>query len=142
VPSLVQCLRAVALAARSGAGPRRRGRRPFHHHEAGSLKMLHQPIGSDPGHHLIGVVDALPAIKPEREGQAVRDLIRCCGAEAGRLGHGGTIGDALEQSKNPEGAQARRRMLRCMPSHGLRIIYQEHQHVMIGYWRMGSAHSG
>jgi hypothetical protein len=38
--------------------------------------VAHKPFGRDPGHCVVGVVNALPAIVTEREGQGFGDLIR------------------------------------------------------------------
>ena len=45
-------------------------RRAFHDDEAGALQMRDQPLGDHHGHDLIGVVNALAALKAqsEREG--------------------------------------------------------------------------
>jgi hypothetical protein len=53
-------------------------RRPLHDHESGELEMLDEAFGDDLGHELIGVVDALPPLKAQRE--------RKSGGEVARVG--------------------------------------------------------
>jgi len=62
--------------------------------------MLDQPHGRDPRHHLVRIMHALPAVEPEGEGQRLREFVPGGGAEIGGVGHGGTIGDGEERSKN------------------------------------------
>jgi hypothetical protein len=42
---------------------------------------------------LVGAVLPFPAVEPEGEGQGLREFVADGGAEIGRVGHGGTIGD-------------------------------------------------
>ncbi len=53
-------------------------RRPLHDDEAGAFQMLYQLLRDDLGHDLVWVVDALAALKPEREacGACRPDLMR------------------------------------------------------------------
>jgi hypothetical protein len=83
---------------------RHRGR-PFHQHEPRPLQMPHKPLGRDPGHCIVRVVNALPAVVAEREGQGFGDLIWGSGTEVGRVGHGWTIGEVMEHNKKPNAAR-------------------------------------
>ena len=51
-------------------------RRFLHDDEAGALKMPHDTLGGDGGHVLGGVMLALAALKPEREGYRVGQVAR------------------------------------------------------------------
>jgi hypothetical protein len=53
----------------SSAAPQARIGRLLHHDEARALQMLHEPLGDDLGHDLVGVVDALAALEAQGEGE-------------------------------------------------------------------------
>jgi hypothetical protein len=74
------------------AGPAGIRGRPLHQHVTRPLQVLHKPLGRDPGHCVVHVVNALPAVVSERKGQGVGDLVRAGGAKVGFVGHGRTIG--------------------------------------------------
>jgi len=71
-----------SLEARQAAG-----RGPPHQHEAAPLKVTDEPLGGDPGHHLVRIVDSLAAFEPQREGQGLLDVTRGGGAEIGLIRH-------------------------------------------------------
>ncbi len=56
-------------------------RRPLHDHEAGSLEVLDEPPGDDQRHEFVGVVDALAALKAQREGESVGNVLGGGGRE-------------------------------------------------------------
>lgn len=49
-------------------------RRSLHHHEAGLLKVLHEPIGRDPRHGLVCMLDRLAPVEPEPVRDSVQEL--------------------------------------------------------------------
>jgi len=63
--------------------------------------MLHKALGDDLRHDLIGVVDAIVALKAQREGERGGEVVGRRGREAfGGLGHGPTIDRERERRKN------------------------------------------
>lgn len=50
-------------------------RRPLRHHVARALRILHQPLGCDPGRDLAGVLDLLPPLEAEGEAEHLDDLL-------------------------------------------------------------------
>jgi hypothetical protein len=62
--------------------------------------MSHKPGRGDPRHRGIGVVDALPAVKAERERQGLGNFIRRRRAEVGFVWHAGTVEAGREHIKN------------------------------------------
>ena len=66
------------------------------------IQMLDQPLGGDPRHYFVRVVDTLAAIEPEGEREGLREFVPGGRAEIARVGHGGTIGEGGERSKNPD----------------------------------------
>lgn len=96
-------------------GGGRRGWRCLHHHETRPLQVLHQPVRRDPRHHVVGMVDPLPPLIAKREGEGLGDFVRCGWAEVGCFGHGGTMRDSGERSKNIVGARCSMCMPECMP---------------------------
>src|SRR6516164_1111281 len=50
-------------------------RRSSHDHEARAPKMAHHPLRGDGSHVFVGVVDALAALKPQRESDRVLKIL-------------------------------------------------------------------
>ncbi len=61
---------------------------PFHHHEAGQFKVPDQPVRRDPGHHVIGVMDTPPPLKPQGESEGLGQFFLGSGSQGFILGHG------------------------------------------------------
>ncbi len=70
----------ASLGFISGAlksAPKCRGpnlRRPLHYHEAGATEILNKPFGDDLGNDLVGVVDAVSALKAQGDSERVREV--------------------------------------------------------------------
>jgi hypothetical protein len=65
------------ISAALKSAPKRRGpnlRRPLHYHEASAIEILNKPFADDLGHELVGVVDALAALKAQGERERVREV--------------------------------------------------------------------
>ncbi len=79
-------LRASGLLPQASTRHRRRpGGRALHQHESRPLQVLDQALRGDPGHHVVGVVDAPAAVIAQRAGEGVGDLVRGGGAEPLRV---------------------------------------------------------
>jgi len=87
---------------RGAAAPIPSGR--FMTDEAGALKRLHNALGDDLGHDLVGVVDALAALVSKRIGELRGQVGRIGGRELVGVGHRRTIAEVRERSKNMSGA--------------------------------------
>ena len=68
--------------------------------EAGALQVLHKPFGDNLGQDLVGVVDALAALKAQRERGRVGKVRRVGGGELVRVGYGDRKAAWLERNKN------------------------------------------
>lgn len=81
------------LSLRLGIGPALQlgqitGRRLAHDHEARPSEMLDEAFCGDPGHQLVPAMRALAAIKAQREGERLLDVLRDCGVRRGSDGIG------------------------------------------------------
>jgi integrase len=70
---------------------------PYNQHQPRSRQVLDQPLGHDPRHHLVSVMDPPPALIPQREGQRLLHLLGRGGAEIGGIGHRGGAPDARSE---------------------------------------------
>jgi hypothetical protein len=59
----------------------------LHDDEAGALQVAHNALGSDSGHVLIGLMDALTAFELQGEGNGVGEVTRLGGRESVGIGH-------------------------------------------------------
>ena len=67
--------------------------------------MANDPLRGDRGHVLVGLVHALPALKPQREGDRVGEVTRSGWYEfVGRVSHSGSIAKRRERNKNTAAA--------------------------------------
>src|SRR5208337_1162923 len=89
--------------------------RPLHDDESGALKVLHEPLGDDLRHDLVGVVHALAALVAQREGERRGKVARVGGGELVAVGHRRTIAERRERSKNMRGATMFVAMLLATP---------------------------
>ena len=62
--------------------------------------MLHESLGDDLGHDLVGVVDALATLKSQREGEGVGEVGRIGGSELVGVQRAPRVAAPAEQSKN------------------------------------------
>ena len=62
-----------------------------------------QPICGDPRHRVVGVVDPLPPLISECEGEGLGDFVRSGRAEVGRIGHSGAIWKVARTSRGVPG---------------------------------------
>src|SRR5208283_495191 len=72
----------------------------LHDHKPSPLKMLNKPLSDDLGHDLVRVVDALPALEAQREGDRIGEVGRVGGRELVGVGHAGRIASGRERNKN------------------------------------------
>ncbi len=77
-------------------------RRPLCDDEARPLQMLHEMLGDDLGHDLVGVADPLAALEPQRVGERRGKVGRVGGGELVGVGHGGGIEQTKDKSESRE----------------------------------------
>src|SRR5260370_33096698 len=74
--------------------------RTLHHHQSGALQMLDKALRHDFRHDLVGVVHALAALKAQREGERIGEIVRIGWRQLVEFGHVPTIAQRRERNKN------------------------------------------